>query len=392
MFRGLTSGGHAIRSAARMFSSRTSWRCALTDASATEDFYSNDLDLKAASAVLLEDGFLWSAVVADAAKSGASADSYIDAVLDCASKFMDSSSLCGREATRAALRRALTGKGGRGNLALVLGSKSVGKTFLMRRLREQLHQEGWQFDEQQARWREEARKLLHGAQKSASEQESLALRARAHELKQQAACELRDKLPRRVAVHNGRSEGSDLAAGLVSAFRADPFFFERFKRAFAKVTSIPGACDHGTPVDVEPWDDGELIRWDSETEPHHLSVTVRIKTAAAAAEAALRNAASPPRLKHVVAAYGLACREERRFPCIVIEEAAAVFEGATPEQRERTAAAMRLFTQLTKEEQQLNVAVTSSDPFESFRFNTMGVKHDHWTKSVVVAEVSAACS
>lgn len=365
-------GGRAlVVAAARTFATRTSWRCALLDASASHALYSSNLDLNAAAAVLREKNFLWSAAEADAAAAKVPVVEYFERVWDNAERFMKAATVHDREAPRALLRAVLAGKrgkGGEGNLALVLGGKSVGKTFLMRKLRDELHMEAQQFDERQRSLHAEAERLIRIADCDTTKHADK-VRKRASELQALAALELDKELPRRVLVYNARSDGADLTGGLMAVLADDEPFYKRFKGALTKVAA------KGAGSLVELCTGSTALAEASES------------AASAVADAAMRD--KPLSLKHIVVAFVLACKEENRFPCIVIEEANAALVAETPEARERTVAALRLLTEFTKEERLLNVVLTASEHSEPYRLNRLGFKSDHWTSVGVISEVSS---
>lgn len=364
LFRSCCRHNGAVRRFVSGASGSPTWRCALMDKTATDSYYSNDLNLAEAARVLVKPKFLWSAAEADAAAAGLSVDTYMQSVNKQADEFMRCGSLHDRDGARDQLRSLLIGEKGKGMLALVLGSKSVGKTFLMRKLAAELHEEGRRFDERQATLLRDARQKEDGAGDAATE-EAAAVRAQAAAMRSLAAAEM-EQLPRRVVVYNARSGGGDLVAGLLEALEKDKLLYKRF------LSALMVGVEKNTQAFVE-------VQTGSKA-----GARVAGAAAAALADMFIKKQLT---LKQVLAAYVEACTAEHRYPCIVIEDTNRALRDSTAEARERSLEALSLLTQLTKEERLINAVLTSSDYSEPFRLHELGFKRDHWTRTVVVGEV-----
>lgn len=337
------------------------------DSTATDAYYSCNLNRNEAARVLEEPAFLWSAAEADAAVAHRSVDEYMRSVNKQADSFMRSESLHDREGARDQLRYLFNGEQGKGTLALVLGSKSVGKTFLMRKLVEELHDAGRRFDSRQISLLAEAQQIEDSVG-AATTAEATAARDRASALRRLAVAEL-EQLPSRVVVYNARGASGDLASGLLEALVQDTPLYKRFLSALAL------GAEKGTQVFVE-------LQTGS-------AAGGKAVGAAAAALVEMLNKKQLT-LKQMLAAYVEACAAEQRYPCLVVEETNRALRDVDPEARERSLDALNLLTQFTKEERRMNVVLTASEFSEPFRLHELGFKSDHWTGIVAVGEVPPA--
>lgn len=326
--------------------SRVSWRGALIGPTSDDLHYAKRLDLKQSASMLTEEGFLWSAAVADAAKLGQRPETYLAHVDDTVQHVIRRNVLHDREASTADIREVLSGEG---ELGLVLGGKSVGKSFLLRTLAKQ------QNDECDAQSFSETMSMRGG-------------------LLQERPVVTR--IPRRVIVYDARDGGSDLSDGLVSVLKGDPSFFSRFKAAFRTV------CECGTAVAV-----GAAVSTGSTPLAAHgtkLEATAGM-VAGDVFDAFFNDRPLP--LNQVLAAFILCCKETHCFPCLVIDEANAALTAESTAAREHTLAALRLLTEHSKQLRQMNVILAASEHSEPFRLNALGFKSDHWTFTLVVGEV-----
>ena len=315
----------------RSFSS-PSFRGALLNSSSNDRFYAREMDLKEAAAMMTERGRMWRAAQADVAAQPAlwdSVEQYLAKVEAKAAKFTRENVLHDREEVMSALRTLMYEEG---TLALVLGGKSVGKTFLMSKLAQELNDEG--------AWERKWKNLLGPS----------AVRRR------------------RVATVNARKHGSDLVKAITLSLAADPTFFEKFRGDLPELAQawVTAAVDVTT-----------LQQLPSASKAVSSTVARFLK-------ALLSPAPKPPSLEETVEAYARACAKEGRFPCLVIEEANVAFSS---EDTKFTKDALRLLTSLTKEEKRMSVLMTASEHLEPFRLREMGYKSDHWTETVLVPEV-----
>ena len=319
------------RAGPRSFSS-PSFRGALLNATSDDRFYARKMDLAEAAAMMAERGLLWRAAQADVAAPPTrwdSVDEYLAEVEAKADLFKDDKILLDREEVVAVLRKLLYKKG---TLALVLGGKSVGKTFLMTKLAQELNDE--------TAW-ERVWKNFFGP----------------------------SVRRRRVAIVNARKQGSDLVKGITVSLATDPTFFEKFRGDLPKLTQawVTAALDAST-----------LKLLPSAAEAAGTTAGTLVK-------APLTPTSEPPSLDDVVEAYVKACEEEKRYPCLIIEEANVAFSS---KDTERTKDALRLLTSLTKEQDRMSVFITASEHSEHFRLRELGYKADHWSNTVLVPELA----
>ena len=328
--------------------SRVAWRGALIGATASDEHYATVLDLEEAATMLSEKGFLWSAAAADAAARGLSPEKYLSGVSTAARDFVLRRELHDREASTAAILGVLSVEG---QLGLVLGGKSVGKTFLLGKLAGQLNEEC------EAQRAPQAATAMRGGVLLDSPTAAPA------------------RMPRRVVVYNARDAGADLSNGLVSVLKGDPSFFQRFKVAFKTIG------EHGTAAAVT----AAVSQTPLGPFAPKLGNTAG-KVAGDFIDASLADRPLP--LNQVLAAFILSCKEAHCYPCLIIDEANAALIANSDAARERTLAALRLLVEFTKETSQMNVILASSEHSEPFRLNELGFKSDHWTRTLVVGEVS----
>jgi hypothetical protein len=115
----------------RTFAAAAPWNGGLLGPSATDMHYAKKLDLQEAAELVTKRGLLWAAAEADVnASDGAeSVDEYLRRVKWSAAAFLDRDELHGRDGVMSILRELLSEKG---QLVLVLGGKSLGKSLLLR--------------------------------------------------------------------------------------------------------------------------------------------------------------------------------------------------------------------------------------------------------------------
>jgi hypothetical protein len=300
-------------------------------AAADGAFYARRLgDLRAAGALLTARGLLWEAALADAGAHGQSGNAYIADVNSAAKAFVESKALVDRADTMFTLGDLMgTSKG---QFVMFLGGKDVGKSLMLAKLAESLTSQG-----------------------------------------------------RRVVVMDSRSKGSDLVAGLVSAFQSRPGWLERV------LASTPEAARAMVP--------GLFQAAAAFAAPN---ATMGIGAAAAkglgegigkavSSLSASRPAPiSLPTLETLLLGFIAASKEEGLFPVLLIDEANDALPSEPAEARARTREALRLLTLLTKQTQQLNVVLAASENAEPFRLAQLGFKTEHMTKTVIACEVPPA--
>ena len=324
--------------------SRISWRGALIGPTSDDKHFARLLNLKESAAMLTEKGFLWSAAVADATTLGLSPEAYLSRVDEHVRSFLRRDVLHDREATLSDIREVWRGEG---QLGLVLGGKSVGKSFLLRMLAEQEN------DACRAHLRFRAATSMRGGQLLDSAV---------------AVC------PRRVIVYDAREAGADLSRGLVSVLKGDPPFFQRFKQAFKVVVERGAAAAVTAAASGSP-----LARHASELG------TAAGKVASDVLDVFLDDRPLP--LNQVLAAYILSCKEADNYPCLVIDEANVALAAESTAARDHSLEALHLLAEHTKQLRLMNVILAASEHSEPFRLNALGFKSDHWTFTLVVGEV-----
>lgn len=323
--------------------SRISWRGALIGPTSDDTHFARLLNLKESAAMLTERGFLWSAAVADATTLGLSPEVYLSRVDRTVQSFLRRNVLHDRDAISSDIQEVWRGEG---QLGLVLGGKSVGKSFLLRMLAEQQNEAC------------RAHRRLHAASSMPSWQHDSAA----------AIC------PRRVIVYDAREAGSDLSRGLVSVLKGDPSFFQQFKQAFKAV------AERGAAAAVTAAASGSPLA----THASELG-TATGKVASDVLDVFLDGRPLP--LNQVLAAYILCCNEAGNYPCLVIDEASVALAAESTAARKNSLEALHLLVKYTKQLRQMNVILAASEHSEPRRLNALGFKSDHWTFTRIVGEV-----
>ena len=112
----------------------------LVNGASCDVFYSRKLKNHDAD-LIREQGFLWKAVQDDAVARGVSPDDYLNGIASRSDAYLDDvGKLCPRNELEAALRSILTST--RGAFSLFIGGKSVGKSFLIKKMCRDLNGQG----------------------------------------------------------------------------------------------------------------------------------------------------------------------------------------------------------------------------------------------------------
>lgn len=112
----------------------------LVNGASCDVFYSRKLKNHDAD-LIREQGFLWKAVQDDAVARGVSPDDYLNGIVSRSDAYLDDvGKLCPRNELEAALRSILTST--RGAFSLFIGGKSVGKSFLIKKMCRDLNGQG----------------------------------------------------------------------------------------------------------------------------------------------------------------------------------------------------------------------------------------------------------
>lgn len=180
-----------------------------------------------------------------------------------------------------------------------------------------------------------------------------------------------------LVVYSARTLGADLTRGILHAvIEQQPMpFVDRMLHLL--VSAQPGSAATLTAADTHSQNGAGSTEADA-------------RASATAAAAALLGGSSHPSLHAVLGAYVEVCKEEGRYPCLVIDDADAAFEDGTDERKQKSVAALRNLVYYTTATKKMSVVIASSDSSESFRLNALGSKKDRWTRTVVVDEVCAA--
>ena len=130
---------------ARSFAA-VSWQGGLLGATSTDEYYATNLDLKQAAEMIATPGVLGSAAEADvkaaeAAGTVESVEQYLGRVEKSADDFLRSNKLHDREVIMKILREMLHKEG---HFVVALGGKSLGKSFIIQKLKEEFQKEGEQ--------------------------------------------------------------------------------------------------------------------------------------------------------------------------------------------------------------------------------------------------------
>lgn len=112
----------------------------LVNGASCDVFYSRKLKNRDAD-LIREEGFLWKAVRDDAVARGVSPDEYLNGIASRRGAYLnDVGKLCPRPELEAAMRSILTST--EGAFSLFIGGKSVGKSFLIRKICRDLNAQG----------------------------------------------------------------------------------------------------------------------------------------------------------------------------------------------------------------------------------------------------------
>jgi hypothetical protein len=111
----------------------------LVNGASCDDFYSRKLKNRDAD-LIREEGFLWKAVQDDAVARGVSPDDYLIGIKSSRATYFKEEKLCPRPELDAAMRSILTST--RGAFSLFIGGYSVGKSFLIRNICRDLNAQG----------------------------------------------------------------------------------------------------------------------------------------------------------------------------------------------------------------------------------------------------------
>lgn len=311
---------------------------------ATDDFYAPELDLAEAKQLVEKRGLLWAAAEADCAARGeASVDKYLQEVDTATRKFLHNKELYGRDGMMAELEGLFRGEG---ELVLMLGGKSLGKSFILHKLAEKPEKE-----------KNDLLKQVQNISVEAKLQESLRNWDAAAQLRKEAAsvqAQLAAKRPCRVIVYDARHHGADLVAGLIKVFSSDA---PSWKKYAGKGAEIAGVLASKAGVDSEATTEFVCGFVDK-------------------------------RLKAVLGDMVAACEYDGVYPCLVVDEANVALVADDKEKKERTLEVLRLLTEYTKQSGRMNVLLASSECAEPYRLSTLGFKSDHFTTQVLMPELS----
>jgi hypothetical protein len=357
----------------RSFAAAVPWSGGLLGTTATDTHYSKELDLREAAEMVSKRGILWAAAEADvkASDRGESVDEYLERVEQSAEAFLDRDELHGREAVMSTLRGLLRKKG---QLVLMLGGKSLGKSFLLSKLAEEFEE----LEPFKAMQQAEATRIAATAANMRDSGDSVyaaaaaSVDSKAEKLRADAEC----VKPRRVVVYDARNDGSDLVTGLLKAFSGSPSFFKKYEAYLKPLSGLTGvAASVAAATSAVP------------------GASVAAMAAGKTADLVSRHLASvfadeKPTLSIVIEAFVLTCEAEGTFPCLIVDEANVAFEASTTEERVRTLVALRLLTRHTKQRKRMNVILAASEYSEPYRLSALGFKSDHFTDTVLMPEVS----
>jgi len=228
-----------------------------------------------------------------------------------------------------------------GQLVIALGGKSVGKSFIMEKLKQEMNEEGELYGTSM-RGERAAYPWLHqcslrfrttppvsGVAAARKEQlgrvRSAGGSGRGGALLYEDAGELRTEdahvTPRRVVIYDARLNGADLVAGLLKAFSRDTAFLERLAQAAAHVIGGIGgaaAAAAAAAAIASP------------------ASTAAVEPVSAVAAEATRNALlelfskRPTPLADVVEVFIKTCEQEGVYPCLIVDEVSRAFARAAP--------------------------------------------------------------
>jgi hypothetical protein len=333
----------------RSFASAVPWSGGLLGPTATDTHYAKELDLTKAAELLTTRGVLWEAAEADvkASDRAESIDEYLRRVKLSAAAFLDRNELHGRDAVRSILRESLSEKG---QLVLMLGGKSLGKSFLLSKLAEEFSMR-------------DSGDSVYAAAAASVDSKAEMLRTDAEGVK-----------PRRVVVYDARHDGSDLVTGLLKAFSGKPSFFKMYVAFLEPLANLTAAAAVAAAAPTM----GASVA----------ALAVGKAVGMASRQVASVLAAEKPTLSNVLEAFVLTCEAEGTFPCLVVDEANVAFEASNEDKEERTLAALRLLTDYTKQRRRMNVILAASEYSEPYRLSKLGFKSDHFSDTVLMPEVS----
>ena len=299
-----------------------------------DSFYTNDMhNLDAASKLLSTPGFLWAAAVSDAAALGIPVDEYVARVELNAAAFINSDKLFGRVETMGALHK-LMGQS-KGTIALVLGDKSIGKTFMVNKL----------------------------------------------------IVELQAQDPNRVVAHlNARVTGSDLTKGIISAINgaSDTKFINKFwvflTSALNTAASIPPPSSPVVQVIG--------IAAESSLPGSGIFTKALVASSSIVSKSLSSFLAAPPIT--VIQSFVEACAAANptKFPVLIIDEVNLALPSASSAQAASTLALLHFLLSLTKAHGLMNVLFVASEYTEPFRLNALGFSTEHFTDTIITSELS----
>lgn len=340
------------------FSSRTSFAGGLIGPSSTDKYYAKTLDLQEAGKLFMEPGFLWSAAEADAVAKNIEVKVYIEQLLEQSQRYFHTDELHDRGEYGETMRFELSTH--KGAFVLLLGGRSFGKTFVMRKLVEEQRAYAVDFEKKRKERQESIIKLRQAAEADDSIAE--APRARGNpvwkpRLKQEAAesrsqaaaieAEMEDatmRMPRRFITYNASLMSSNLIRGfMTSAYNhLGPELFARL------VASASG-------------------------------------TMTSAPESAVGNLT----LHDLLEAYIGICKQDGFHPCLIIEKCSAAFPTTNEALRQQSLDALQMFTAYTKESRRMTVVMTDAEFTEPDRLFDIGL-HGSDLKLVLAPEVAPA--
>jgi len=375
------SGGQLFRPIALSFSRSFAavvfpWSGGLLGPTATGTHYAKELDLCEAAEMVSKRGILWAAAEADvkASDRGESVAEYLRRVKLSAAAFLDRGELHGRDDVMSILRESLSEKG---QLVLVLGGKSVGKSFLLSKVAEEFEE----LEPFKAKQQAEATRAAATAAQMRDSGDSLyaAAAASVDSKAEKLRADAEGVQPRRVVVYDARHDGSDLVTGLLKAFSGKPSFFKMYAAFLEPLANLSGAAASVAAAAAAAPTLGASAA----------ALAVGKAAGIAARQLASVLAAAKPTLSDVLEAFVLTCEAEGKFPCLVVDEANVAFEASNEdkEERKRTLTALRLLTEYTKQRRRMNVIFAASEYSEPYRLSALGFKSDHFSRTVLMPEV-----
>jgi hypothetical protein len=251
----------------------------------------------------------------------------------------------------------------------MLGGKSLGKSFLLSKLAEEFEE----LEPFKAKQQAEATRIAATAASMRDSGDSVfaAAAASVDSKAEMLRTGAEGVKPRRVVVYDARHDGSDLVTGLLKAFSGNPSFFKMYVAFLEPLANLlaAGSAPMGASV---------------------AALAAAKAVGMASRQLASILAAEKPALSIVIEAFVLTCEAEGTFPCLVVDEANVAFEASNEdkEERKRTLAALRLLTEYTKQRRRMNVIFAASEYSEPYRLSALGFKNDHFSRTVLMPEVS----